>query len=253
MTAQEQILQSIRSRKPHPKLEPHEYEQDNAILEFCTHPLMSIYCHTQLHSTLDYTSYEGVFEDEFKLLDFLPDTDFDETREYVDKIIKYFSEELTWKRVLGGHLYSEWENELKSFLQLGSTNACKRKHIAMFCKLPAFYKNAIEFDTKYIENECKPIKVSEEMYQYQNMETELKYLYKTKKHTKRDRKQTYFYFTDKNNQLYEVKQPKNSAMESMFELMWGDSYKKIETTAKVKEKLSTGANYFYCEWFRLIS
>lgn len=230
------------------------------IIEFCCHPLKSMYAHTLLHSTNDYTSYEGIFEDRDSLINFMPekvyppitedDPTFKESEEYIDSIITYFKEELTWRRVLGSVEFTEWEKELKIFLDMSEQNKCKEKHLTMFCKLPQFYEDNIAFDKIYQDNNCAQLKIKDGEQFYEKGTATWSYLGKIKKSKKHEKKYTFYYFKDQDSHLYEIKQFKSESLDSMIELLW-DKPIKVETVVKSRTKWSTGATYYSGESFTI--
>jgi len=225
--------------------------EGDEIIKYHCHPLLSIYLHTLLSSTKDDVCYDGVFEDRKALLSLTPQgPEFDGAKKFVHDIIEYYKTELTWKRLLSNGLFSEWERELNLFLDLADKNCCKEKHISMFVKLPQFYKTAIEFDNNYQTNKCQSFKMPEENF-WKNIKTKWKYVWSTQKHTKRDKKHTYHYFMDDKNRLTEFKTPDNQPFDSILHNLWGEQYLDVEATVKVREKVSLGATYYYCENFKI--
>ena len=238
-----------------------ENTEGENIIEFCCHPLKSMYAHTLLHSTNDYTSYEGIFEDQDSLLNFMPekvyppitedDPSFIESEEYVNTIINYFKQEITWRRVLGSVQFTEWEKELKIFLDLGEKNQCKKKHLTMFCKLPRFYEDNIAFDNIFNDNNCAQLTFKDDEQYYERGSAIMTYLGKINKGSRRDKKYTHYYFKDQDHHCYEIKQYKSESLDSMIEVLW-DKPLKVETVVKPKVKWSTGATYYSGETFKII-
>ena len=223
-------------------------EREEEILQFKMNPMLAMYVLTikgnvNQKYTLDFSD---VFDEE-KLLKF--NAPGIRNKKHIDEVLDYFTTDLATQKLLG-HTLTQWQEELGVFIKMSSENICKRKHLAMFCKLPWFYKEENEFRKlcdQYV-SAPEPGRYSD----YKQFNTELKPVTTIKHHNRQAKQKEFYYLTDRKGRLYEYCDRKNTTTKSIIFSLWKD-FQPVDIIAKPKNRPTYDKNWYYTENFSIKS
>lgn len=218
------------------------------VLEFKVNPMLAMYFKT-LQGNKD-TKYALNFSEVFyekKLCKVSKQMAGKYTR-HIEEVCTHFVEDLAIQKLHGERL-SDWQSELGVFLKMCENNVCKRKHLAMFVKLPFFYKEEQEFQ---ILTESFEGVVDEDDFDYKVMHTSLKPVTAIKRYSRLAKQKDYIYLTDKKGHMYEYCNSKNNTTKSIIFNVWKD-FQPVEIIARVKSRTNIAKKWYYTENFTIKS
>jgi len=224
-----------------------ETERQNETLMFSVNPMLAMYFKTiQGNTDMKYAiNFTEVFYED-KLLK-VNKQQTGRYKKYIDEVLKYFAEDIATQKLLGYSL-SDWQTELGTFIKMCDNNTCKRKHLAMFVKLPFFYQEEQTFID--LSNRFESVEDSDAEIDYRQFRTELKPVTFIKRHSRFAKQKEYYYLTDRSGRLYEYCDTKNETTKSIIFNVWKD-FVPVDVVARVKTKASIQNKWYYTENFSI--
>jgi len=226
-----------------------EDTKQDEVLQFKINPMLAMYFKT-LQGNKD-TKYALNFSEVFyeRKLCKVSKQQTGRYKKYVDEVLKYFAEDIATQKLLGDSL-SDWQTELGTFIKMCDKNTCKRKHLAMFVKLPFFYQEEQQFID--LSNRFESVKDPDSERDYRQFCTELKPVTLIKRHSRFAKQREYYYLTDRSGRLYEYCDTKNETTKSIIFNVWKD-FVPVDVIARVKTKASIQNKWYYTENFSIKS
>lgn len=219
------------------------------VLEFKINPMLAMYFKTlQGNKDMNFAlNFSEVFHEK-KLCKVSKQMAGQRNAIHIDEVCTRFGEDLAIQKLHGEQL-TEWQSELSVFLKMCEKNVCKRKHLAMFVKLPFFYKEEQEFEklTESFEGV-----IDEDDFDYKIMHTSLKPVTAIKRHSRLAKQKDYIYLTDKEGHMYEYCDTKNKTTKSIIFNVWKD-FQPVEVIARVKSRANLPKKWYYTENFSIKS
>ena len=214
LTSVQDVLEETQNDFDYDFWSEEKEQKDNEVIDYKCNPLLAMYINTR--EVNDYLDFNDVFNEDITKIRKKYATP--QQIQYIDDVIFHFTTELATQKLQGYHL-TNWQEELVSFLRMCETNSCKRKHKQMFCKLPWFYKEHLEFTSMCESFKSLPSSTNPD---YHRATTELKPIRTIKKWNNQSKGKMFYYFTDREGHLYEYVDRHSDTTNSIIFSLWTD-------------------------------